>query len=1106
MNRIGAILLLILLSASQGVEAQQMSNEKFGRNRLQYREFDWRFLSSDNFDVYFYSGSEKIAKEVNEFLEEEFDKITDIIGYPPYFKTKIFLYNSIADLQQSNVGIGKGTFTPGGETQFVKPYIEVANPGSIASLKEELLTKVSALMVNEMMFGGSLKDMFQSAVLLNLPEWFISGAALYVAKGWSIEMDDFARELVQKKKSKKFNKLTGRDAALAGQSLWNFIAYKYGKSNISNILNYTRIIRNEEKSLAITLGVNFDQLMFEWQNFYIDNARQVGLNYQNPIVENSITGKKNKKGIFYNDAKLSPDGKRLAYSENNNGRYKVAIRELETNKEDIIYRGGYKVIGQQIDYGLPILDWSDDNTLGIIAPKQGKMNFVLYDLNTGSKLPRILQRIEQVKSMEFSDNGRLVIVSGVVGGRSDLYLLSTRRDRTKRLTNDIYDDVDPSFVPNSNTVVFSSNRVSDTLDVRERNIEKAGNNFNLFFFNLDTTKNVLYRVTNTISNDRKPRALDENRIFYVSDQRGISNIFSYDRGTGIYKQSTNYNQSINSFHIDFLNSALIYTTAKEESNAIYFDPDFNFNQQIFTPQTLRQQVLQAKAFTARKKISPKQGLTIEEIVEQRLAEKRKKENELVQPDTLKSKPVIPDSVLVSKGLIDTDNYTFDVPEKEPVAKVEEVKKGEDIINTDNYTFDTDALRENKGESFIAQYRQTRQETRISGPFPYQTRFSADNLLTSFVIDPLRGFGIQLEVEMNDMLENHKFNGGVTAITDLQSGDIFAQYQYLKSFIDYGIRYDRNVIFWENDANVQQYNKNNFELSASLPINTKTRFSLKPAYTFTMFENLIPTGVGPPTVTFPDLEKQQYLGGTVEFVFDNSIINGLNMIEGTRAKVSFRHYEGINDKEQSFSNLKVDVRHYQKIHRELVLAFRGFYGSFMGRDPKQYLLGGVDNWILRDENTSGAGNPLNTSRERTNADLLFVEYATNLRGFDYAEFFGNNVMLFNAELRMPIVQYLSGGPISSNFFRNLQFTGFFDIGSAWSGKSPFNEDNRISNINITEGNFDIDLRNYRNPWLYSYGAGLRTMLLGYYVKFDVAWPVEDFITQDTRFHLSLGYDF
>ena len=82
--------------------------------------------------------------------------------------------------------------------------------------------------------------MFQSAILLNLPAWFINGASLYVAKGWSMEMDDYIRDYINTKKPKKLNKLTGQEAALAGQSVWNFIAQKYGKSNIGNILNYTR--------------------------------------------------------------------------------------------------------------------------------------------------------------------------------------------------------------------------------------------------------------------------------------------------------------------------------------------------------------------------------------------------------------------------------------------------------------------------------------------------------------------------------------------------------------------------------------------------------------------------------------------------------------------------------------------------------------------------------------------------------------------------------------------------------------------------------------------------------------------------------------------------
>ena len=1081
---LGAVLSLFFLS--QPATAQS-TNEKFGRNRIQYEQFNWRYLSSDNFDIYFYDGGDKIAKEVTEYLEEEFDRVTDIIGYPPYSKTKIFLYNSVSDLQQSNVGINDVAFNPGGETNFVKSYIEVANPGNIKELKDELLYKVSSLMVNEMMFGGSLKDMFQNAVLLNLPEWFINGASLYVAKGWSIEMDDYVRELVDKKHPKKLNKLAGKEAALAGQSVWNFIAEKYGRSNISNILNYTRIIRNEEKSIAITLGVSFDQVMYEWLNFYTDIDRQVSENYAEPSKENLITNKKNKKGIVYRHVKLSPDGTKLAYTANTRGRYTVNIQDLTSGKEREVLSGGYKVINQEVDYNLPLIDWVDENTLGMVHSKRGKLYFVLYDAVTNSRLPRVMDKFEQINSIDFSDNGRLMIVSAVANGKSDLYLLSTRRDRTKRLTDDIYDDVFPSFVPNSNTVVFSSNRITDTLKVSEKNFEKVSDNFNLFFFNLDTTDNILYRVTNTISKDTKPLALSSNRIFYLSDQKGIWNLFSYDISRGIYSQVTNFATSIENYDIEFSSSKLAFVMADKDKDYIYLNPQFNYEQQIFTPLTKRQQVMQAKAFRMRRNEDKKEALTVKDIVEQRLEEARKREKEEQEKlDTLE------------EGVIDTDNYKFEI-EKE----VDEVKEN-DVINTDNYTFDTEILEDEQKDSFLSQYRKLRKGNQISGPFPYETRFSADNLVTSFVIDPLRGFGILLETEMNDMLENHKFSGGIMATTDLRSGDIFAEYQYLKNLVDYNLRYERSVILWDTEVTLHRYSKNTFEIGAAYPFNIKTRLAVKPFYAITKFEDLGNVITNPPT--FQDPESEQYAGATVEWVFDNSVINGMNLIEGTRAKVRLKHYEGITDRDRSFTNVSADFRHYQKIYREIVLASRIYYGTFFGSSPKQYLLGGMDNWLFNKENEEGLNNPLRPNAERNNSDLLFVEYATNLRGFDYATLFGRNTLLFNAELRIPLIRALSSGPITSNFFRNLQFTGFFDIGSAWTGKSPFSDDNSVSNQRIKQGNFQIDLKNFRNPWLYSYGAGLRTIILGYYMKFDVAWPVEDYIVGEPRLFVTLGYDF
>src|SRR5689334_13685826 len=254
-------LLILLLSFLVVFEASsQQAREVFGKNRIQYRQFDWLYLSGENFDVYYYDTRKGVAQEALEYLETEFDRITDMIDYPPYFKTKVFIYNSLTDLRQSNMGLNKNVHKVGGETDFIKPYIEVAHMGTSQEFKEELLSQLSELMVNEMMFGGNLKDIFQSSILMNLPDWFVDGASLYVAKGWSTEMDDYIRQLVRTRKANKATRLTGKEAALFGQSVWNFITEKYGKSSMANILNYTRVMRNEEKSINITLGISFKQM------------------------------------------------------------------------------------------------------------------------------------------------------------------------------------------------------------------------------------------------------------------------------------------------------------------------------------------------------------------------------------------------------------------------------------------------------------------------------------------------------------------------------------------------------------------------------------------------------------------------------------------------------------------------------------------------------------------------------------------------------------------------------------------------------------------------------------------------------------------------------
>jgi hypothetical protein len=253
----------------------------------------------------------------------------------------------------------------------------------------------------------------------------------------------------------------------------------------------------------------------------------------------------------------------------------------------------------------------------------------------------------------------------------------------------------------------------------------------------------------------------------------------------------------------------------------------------------------------------------------------------------------------------------------------------------------------------------------------------------------------------------------------------------------------------------------------------------------------------------------YGGFRAEYVFDNTTINGLNMIEGTRIKVRYENYRGITRAVESFDNLHIDLRNYKRVHRDIIFATRLAFGNFGGQSPKNYMLGGMDNWIFNDKDGEDTpGSPIAVTTGTDNRDLLFSEFVTNLRGFNYNKLSGRTYVLFNGELRFPIVKYFYRGPITSNFFKNFQFVGFADVGTAWTGRGPFSRQNSLNTVPIGGGTnpFRATVTNFKNPFLAGYGLGARTLLLGYYVKFDVAWGIEDYVVTSPKYYLTLGYDF
>src|SRR5205085_3112512 len=174
---------------------------------------------------------------------------------------------------------------------------------------------------------------------------------------------------------------------------------------------------------------------------------------------------------------------------------------------------------------------------------------------------------------------------------------------------------------NTNQIIFSSNRNNDTTNTRVKGYKTLPVNYNLFLYDLDSSNNIVQRITNTVSKDIRPIAKDEDNYYYLSDQRGIMNLFRFTRSTGIYSQITNFNSSIEEYDLNFYSRKMTMVTDKDLSTDIFLLNNFNYDRQVFTPSTRRKEVQMARAITEKRKTEENLGMTIKELLNSRLRAK-----------------------------------------------------------------------------------------------------------------------------------------------------------------------------------------------------------------------------------------------------------------------------------------------------------------------------------------------------------------------------------------------------------------------------------------------------------------------------------------------------
>ncbi len=1090
-----ALVMFLFLDMPVSGQFYNGSQMSFGKNRVQYKDFQWTFYKYDQYDVYFYLGGQELALYAARYIDETLESIEDKLDTSLDDKMQFIVYNTLTDLKQSNIGlIQDERYNTGGVTHIIGKKVFIYYDGSHENFDRQIRAGIAQTIVNQLLYGSSIGSQIKNTSLFPFPDWYLNGLVSYVSEDWSAEIDNRVRDGIMSGRFDKFNQLTGTEATYAGHAFWQYIADKYGESSISNIIYMAKVSRRLESGFLYILGVSFKNLIEEALNYY--KERYTSTETDREFPDGSLL-KRIKSHAKYYDLKISPDGNYATYAYNRYGKYKVYLKDLNTGKKKKILGGGYR-LDEKIDYSYPITAWHPSGRiLAILIERKGEpvMNYYLMDEKKTEEV--ILYQFEKVLDFAYDSEGRQLVMSAVVRGQTDIFIYDIGSNSFEQITKDHFDDLNPRFINNSKDIIFSSNRVSDTLRFETKyKPEKVQKTYDLFLYRKAEKTNILRRVSQTpLSNEIQAMEYEPGYITYLSDQNGIYNRYVgwFDSAISYIDTATHYRYFTNSFPITNYNRNILEHQFAPQS--------FKFGQVLYKDD---QYVMQVRDQLPVESLNPEK-LTNTSFKEQQInlfGEKKQqvKTDETGEPVRRTGKSRGFKSVRQSDAIrelmrsdtaakgenFDINNYQFD---KESGIDWEFTDLAVPLPGQGKADEDEPPKRLNYNvEYFINQI-----VTQIDFSYLNQNYQPFSGGTNPIYLNP--GFNALFQIGVTDLMEDYRITGGVRLNLNLANNEYLFSYANLKKRVDKEIVFHRQVNEY-NIQNIAYYRIFTHDLHYILKYPFSPVFALKSTLTY-KYERGILRSTDAFTLEAP---KQSANTAAIkeELIYDNTKSLGMNLFDGTRFKIFGEYYQSIDYLDQQLVVLGMDFRNYQPIHRMFIWANRFAASTSLGNNKLIYYMGGVDNWLFP--------KFLTTTPVDLEQNYAYQTLATNLRGFRQNIRNGNSFAVINSELRFPVFRYFSNTPIKSDFLYNFMVVGFGDIGTAWTGLHPYSDENYLFTNKIEQPPLNITVKVQKDPIVGGFGFGARTRILGYFIRADLAWGVEDGAIQPSVFYLSLSLDF
>ncbi len=983
--------------------------------------------------------------------------------------------------------------------------------------------------------------MATNQTLLDLPKWLTDGYIAYAGETWSAELDDKLKSALLSARYNNFYQFAFEKPELAGHAFWYYFGNKYGRSKTTYLLYLARIYRNLNNASQRISKKKFKEVLNDFM------TEQSALYYKDirgrrivPKGQLAITEEIGKKDFIRFNANPLPRSFTYAVVEFKGGKYSVVLKENFTNRK-VLLQYGTRSKGDEINPNYPILAWDGKGTrLAVLYSEQGKTKLFVYDVvNRFKSVKQEITQFDQVQDMKYMLDANTLIFSAVKSGQTDIFVYKIDKQTVEQITNDVYDDLDASFVafPNKTGIIFSSNRPS--ANAASSDTSMPSEQFNIFL--VDNWNKSEFKQISQLSNvkfgdARFPSQYNTSHFTFVSDENGINNRYAgffttekagldtlvfigdeilrnppieevdsllkeWDKtdidSVGYFSTSLD---SAYTFPLTNYQSGLLETrTAGDNTlvSEVTRQGDFKFLYRLRVDEaTLRRRNVNARATEYMKKIMTQAKIASGQPASYgEVADSAKTDNAFQTEFETET-----DSSQLGKVFEATDISEEPLLKKAKLFEYRPKKFFNDYVVAG---LNNTALAVNRFQPYMGG----------SGP-----------------IDPSNGNDLSGLVRMGtvDLFEDYKISGGFRIAPNLRDNDVLFEFLNLRKRIDWGFTYFRSstqvglrvadttlgLVLGVAGKQFSNYYLAKFRFAFDRV--RSLRVTIGPR-----FDNIVvlPRKDFSPTLGIPD-QKKTFGQLSLEYVHDNTLNPTTNIWNGLRWKIFTDVFSQLNGKtstkERFLFNAGFDARHYLPIYRNVTWAVRGAGDFSWGRQKVIYYLGGVDGWlkIRENEKTNDNGDisyryfdPSN--RPDPTVNYAYQSLALNLRGFKQNIANGNNAVVINSEIRMPVFTTLLNRPINNALLRNFQLVQFLDLGTAWTGsplkiKRPstsFASGDPINNpvvVKLKAGGI--------GPLAGGYGFGARSTLLGYFVRFDAAWQLDGFFKGKPQFYLGLGLDF